>query len=49
MVFLATWVRLDLGKTHVVVRAEVRDKYRDISLAINIAGFEAYRCISDVY
>ena len=32
-----------------VFQPEVRDKYRDISLAINIAGFEAYRCISDVY
>ena len=31
------------------VSPEVRDIYRDISLAINIAGFEAYRCISDVY
>ena len=27
----------------------MRDTYQDISLAINIEGFEAYRCISDVY
>ena len=27
----------------------MRDIYRDISLAINIEGFEAYRYISNVY